>query len=258
LCYHSIHPTKSFASADPQTFDQHLRWLTENCEIVPFAGIQDRTPASTRPCVAITFDDGHEDNYTHAFPILQRYNATATFFLTVGLLEGQRDIIQRFRFMNGATCGEIRPMDWDQAREMKESGMDFGGHTWTHPNLALVTDTEAMRELVRSRERLEECLRQPIRTMAYPFGKLRRHLTNRTVQLTRAAGYEQAGAILFRAVKPSDDALLTPRFFVDGDTVRAVRAKVLGRGDLIGLWQERSPVWAARLLSPEDFKGPVG
>jgi peptidoglycan/xylan/chitin deacetylase (PgdA/CDA1 family) len=255
LCYHSIHPAKSFASADPQTFDRHVRWLKENCEIVPFTRIRDGLPADARPRVAITFDDGYEDNYTHAFPILQRYGATATFFLIVGLLEGQREMIEHFR--PTATREEIRPMNWDQAREMQEAGMDFGGHTWTHPNLALVTETEALTELVRSRDRLEECLQRPVRTMSYPFGKLGRHLTDRTVELARAAGYEQAAAILFRAVKSSDDPMLTPRFLVDGDDVRAVKGKVLGRGDLIGVWQERSPVWVARLLSPQDFRAPV-
>ncbi len=40
--------------------------------------------------VFITFDDGYENNFTHAFPILQRYGVTAAFFLTTDLI-GQPD-----------------------------------------------------------------------------------------------------------------------------------------------------------------------
>ena len=36
--------------------------------------------------VLLTFDDGYENNYAQAFPVLQHYSATATFFLTTGLI----------------------------------------------------------------------------------------------------------------------------------------------------------------------------
>src|SRR6185503_4712210 len=37
--------------------------------------------------VAMTFDDGYEDNVTRALPLLQRHGAHATFYLTAGLME---------------------------------------------------------------------------------------------------------------------------------------------------------------------------
>ena len=36
--------------------------------------------------VLITFDDGYENNFTQAFPILQRHRVSAAFFLTTGLV----------------------------------------------------------------------------------------------------------------------------------------------------------------------------
>lgn len=36
--------------------------------------------------LAITFDDGYENNYTHALPILQKYGLHAVFFLTTHLI----------------------------------------------------------------------------------------------------------------------------------------------------------------------------
>ena len=41
--------------------------------------------------VALTFDDGYLDNYTHAFPLLQKYNIPATIFLTTSYISNPRN-----------------------------------------------------------------------------------------------------------------------------------------------------------------------
>jgi len=85
LCYHSVHATDPTASATPELFGRHLRWLREHCEVTPFRRVMDVVhdrPAS-RPAVAITFDDGYADNFECAFPVLNQYGLSATFFLTV-------------------------------------------------------------------------------------------------------------------------------------------------------------------------------
>lgn len=53
------------------------------------------TGKSTLPpySVFITFDDGFENNYTEAFPILQRYGVSAAFFLTTGLIDQPKKIL---------------------------------------------------------------------------------------------------------------------------------------------------------------------
>ena len=90
LCYHSIHTSLPFASASPDLFRAQLEWLTDTCDVVPLVDVPAlaRVPRRSRPAVAITFDDGYRDNYSHAFPILEDFGARATFFLTVGVVEG--------------------------------------------------------------------------------------------------------------------------------------------------------------------------
>ena len=100
LCYHSVHPSRPFASASPADFGRHLDWLLAHCEVVPLDRILDaaNTPQGReRPVVALTFDDGYADNYEFAFPLLQSRGLTATFFVTVGLLERDAEVLARLQ-----------------------------------------------------------------------------------------------------------------------------------------------------------------
>ncbi len=252
LCYHSIHATKSFASATPTTFGHHLDWLAANCDVVPLEQIPRTvtTPGRARPAVAITFDDGYVDNYECAFPLLHERSLPATFFVTAGLLDKDPAVLARTQMLRRSTCDDVRPLEWVQVRAMQAAGMEIGAHTYSHPNLAVLSGPRARDELWRSKQIIEERLGEQVRSMAYPFGKPGRHFTS---QMVEEVGYEYACAVLFRAVRASDSPLAIPRLIVTRDTVNRLREKVLGAWDLLGMWQERCPLWVARIVSPEDF-----
>jgi peptidoglycan/xylan/chitin deacetylase (PgdA/CDA1 family) len=259
LCYHSIHPAKGFASATPALFAAHLDWLAEHCDVLPLSQIVERmgrTPGenSGRPAVAITFDDGYADNYEYAMPLLATRDLTATFFLTVGLVEKDPSVVARTQMLRQSGYEAIRPLEWEQVRAMHAAGMEIGAHTWSHPNLAHLNRRAAHDELRSSKEVLEQRLGAPVRSLAYPFGKPKRHFTNVTVAVAAELEYEYACAILFRCVQSRDSKLMIPRFFVTNDSIETLSEKVFGAWDVLGTWQERSPLWAARLVSPEDFK----
>lgn len=253
LCYHSIHPHKSFATATPEQFKRHLDWLHTHCSIVPLGWvIEDSDNGSGRPSVAITFDDGYEDNYTYAFPALEEYQAAATIFLTVGALERDSSVLAKLRFLRSATDADVAPLTWTQVAEMREGNIEFGSHTYSHANLARLSYEDARSELARSKEIMEERLGVRVDSLAYPFGKPRAHFTRETVTLARAVGYERAAAILFRRVRASDDAYAIPRFIVDDSLPRLI-AKVRGDWDMVGVWQDRAPAWLVRRTSPVDY-----
>jgi peptidoglycan/xylan/chitin deacetylase (PgdA/CDA1 family) len=102
LMYHRVlpldHPDRAIEQAGmyvaPQTLDMHLRLLNRHMEIVhldewvrnSMAGV--RLP---RLACAITFDDGWQDNFEHAFPVLQRNGAPATIFLVSGMIGTSRE-----------------------------------------------------------------------------------------------------------------------------------------------------------------------
>ena len=70
-------------------FEQQIEYLASHYHVVTgeevrlFLTEEHSLPNSS---VFVTFDDGYENNFTEAFPILLRYGAKAAFFLTTGLI----------------------------------------------------------------------------------------------------------------------------------------------------------------------------
>lgn len=250
LTYHSIHSAKSFASASPELFEQHIEWLAGYCDIVSFGGVvgalgdMDRP----RPAVAITFDDGYADNHEHALPILQKYGVSATFFLTTGLIDREPEVIAHYQELQMASADEVAAMSWSQVKEMREAGMEMGGHTRTHPNLTQVPPATALLELSESKQILEERLQEPVSYTAYPFGRPKHDFTTTTMDLARQSGYQAAATINYRGVRPGDDPFAIPRFAITGDSLEILKAKVFGRLDLVGRYQQGAPQWVSRYI----------
>lgn len=73
----------------PDLFARQLQYLTEQYTIISLAEAVYRleSGAIDRDFVVITFDDGYRDNYSVAYPILQRFKAPATIFVTVDAVE---------------------------------------------------------------------------------------------------------------------------------------------------------------------------
>ena len=76
-----------------ETFHALLRYLRKCFDVVTLkdlcAGDGARGRGS-RPACVLTFDDGWKDNFTTAWPILQRHQIPATIFLITGLVNGGR------------------------------------------------------------------------------------------------------------------------------------------------------------------------
>jgi peptidoglycan/xylan/chitin deacetylase (PgdA/CDA1 family)/SAM-dependent methyltransferase len=92
LLYHRIDDTPDVhgLGVPPAVFDAQLQWLLAECHIMPLDELLS-TPHERLPdrAVALTFDDGYEDNLRVAAPLLQHHPAPAAFFLTSRWLADQ-------------------------------------------------------------------------------------------------------------------------------------------------------------------------
>ena len=79
-------------------------------------------------------------------------------------------------------------LDQDDVVAMASEGVEFGNHTFHHPNLSLCNDETLAREIDGGHSVLTDLLEGPVRYMAPPFGKPR-HFDVRTVRHCAGLGY---------------------------------------------------------------------
>ena len=152
-------------------FEEQIRFLTKRYRILdprdlPRWLARDRTGMGQK-ALLITFDDGYEDNYRNAFPILSRYNCPALFFVSTGYIGTSRQFDHDHRMQPRVRFGN---MSWAQVREMQQQGMTIGIHSHDHLDLGSLSHADAVRQIELSiSEFADRAGQQPV-FMSYPFG----------------------------------------------------------------------------------------
>jgi peptidoglycan/xylan/chitin deacetylase (PgdA/CDA1 family) len=213
LMYHRIVPQAP--ASDPHrvctraaTFESHLRWLRRrgyaSVSLPELArqldGHGPEAPAAHGPSrrdaahrrtgrparsVAITFDDGYQDTFLCAWPLLQRYGFSATVFVVTDAIGGWND------FDQPAGSEPARMLSAAELQALHRASVDVGSHSCSHPASLVDLPEPALRdELSRSRATLEGILDAPVAHFAYPHS---RH-DARVEDAVRAAGYRLACA----------------------------------------------------------------
>jgi peptidoglycan/xylan/chitin deacetylase (PgdA/CDA1 family) len=161
------------------------RMLRRSFHVVPLAEAVRLARAGgpvPRRTVAITFDDSYRDNLDAA-QVLAEHGLPACFFVPTGFV-GTELVCDWDRHLP-----RLPHLTWADVRAMADLGHEIGSHTVSHPNMARVDLEQARRELVDSREALEDQLGRPVRWFAYPFGG-RNDFRAERLPLVYAAGYE--------------------------------------------------------------------
>ncbi len=186
LMYHHVAPQEAERRAEegwlyhilPEDFERQLReLLRRGHRFVPLTELVaaiERDGAESPGIDAITFDDGWTDNFTWAYPILQRLGLPATFFVTTGHIQ--------------KGVGDPRRMSAAQLCQLTHAGMTIGGHTRSHPNLATLSKAEAATEILGCKQDLEAALEVPVTLFAFPYGA---H-NHETVKIVRDCGFQAA------------------------------------------------------------------
>jgi len=217
LTYHSLDDSGSVISVSPSVFAEQMRALHQagiHTLSLPAAAEALRSERVPVRSVVLTFDDGFENFYEHAYPVLRRYGFTATNFLVTDYCGKDNS------WPSQPAHVERRPLlRWAQVREMSEAGIAFGAHSRTHPDLTRLSSGAAEEEIAASKRAIEQFLDRPVESFAYPYGA-----HNETVKRLTAVHFPLACATTLDFARPGSDLLALERldmyYFRDARTFR--------------------------------------
>lgn len=258
LMYHSLAEEDESAigpyfriATSPSVFAAQMECLHRNgfatCGLAESIALRESPGPCPPRTVVITFDDGYQNFYQDAFPVLNRYGFSATVFLPTAYI-GESSL----RF-NGRQC-----LTWPEVRELHRHGIRFGSHTVTHPQLSVLNKAELENELGDSKVTIEDKIGCAVESFAYPYAFPR---TNGDFRLRLReslcrSGYINGVCTTVGRSGAGSDPLLMERLPVNNDDDQALfLAKLMGAYDWIARAQfvaktvkgARSALWAQRL-----------
>ena len=176
ILYHQIGDTALIKGhvVSVDSFRKQLEYLNKNgYQVLPLAEYVQGIKADrkfSRKSVVLTFDDGKEDNFTNAFPLLLKYRFPASFFVSTSLI------------------GKEGYMTWDQIKTMEAAGMDFQSHTLNHGYLLNMSEKDRRYAISESKKVLEAKTGRVVDYFAYPIGGF----NDEIIQEVKDAGYHAA------------------------------------------------------------------
>ena len=199
LMYHMIRdsiPNAKFNGlrVSPVMFERQLKYLSENGwtfqTITELHELAEKGLLAKKS-VAITFDDGYEDNFINAFPIIKKYNAKATIYLVVDRHDQDWSGKRKEKNQGAGLLREPKLSD-DQVEEMLVSGIiEIGSHTLTHDNLVALDSQSKHQEIHDYRDKISSDFNIDCKAFCYPFGLYEPE----DVALVKEAGYTTATTV---------------------------------------------------------------
>ena len=131
--------------------------IDEACDILRHGSHQ------TKPFICLTFDDGYQDNYDIAYPILKHHEVPFAVYVTTGFMDNRLPMWWYPNEQLGISTESLKVLDAD-------SLCTIGAHTVSHPKLDTLSLGEQKKEIEQSVQELEFLLGHPIRHFSYPHG----------------------------------------------------------------------------------------
>ena len=197
LMYHEVTSGPNSLYVPVERFREQMRYLAESgYRTVTMAQAEEmlrdkKIPAKT---IVLTFDDGYTSVFNQAWPIMQEYGFTGTVYVCTSFI------------------GRTNYLSLDQIKELQSAGIEIGSHTKNHISLKEASYEQQVKEIMGSKQVLEENLGVPCRSFCYPTGTY----SDITPTIVREAGYTSAVTVAYGHAAPASNPFLTPRVRVPG------------------------------------------
>jgi peptidoglycan/xylan/chitin deacetylase (PgdA/CDA1 family) len=117
--------------------------------------------------VALTFDDGKENFYDNALPLLKKYQIKSSLYIIT-------------------VASSSNYLTKERVKEIDATGLvEIGSHTYSHQKMTTLKPEDQVKELTKSKKTLEDLLGKTIKVICYPYGDYNADVE----RLAKEAGY---------------------------------------------------------------------
>jgi len=171
LMYHSIQElSDSMWTTEYQNFQDHVHYV-HNDKKKYFCSCEELIADSPKHSIALTFDDGYEDNFHLVSPLLLSLNIPFCIFVITDYIKFSKEGY----------------MDEKMVIELSRNPLiTIGSHTKSHPRLVECTNYQVSEELQGSKKYLEDLLAKEITCFSYPHGSVNKNVRAQVID----AGYK--------------------------------------------------------------------
>ena len=213
LMYHSVQDSsESMWVTSTSNFTNQIKYIL-NKKDRSFCACDDLLEETPKQAIAITFDDGFEDNFYTAAPLLLELGIPFCIFVITDFIKfGKKGYIDEAMLIELAT----HPL------------VTIGSHTKSHPRLVECSYERAREEICESKLYLEDLLSSDIHFFSYPHGSVNEKVKNQVID----AGYKLAFTSRFDVHTSNHDKYLINRNEIWGeDNVQTFTRKINGSYD---------------------------
>jgi peptidoglycan/xylan/chitin deacetylase (PgdA/CDA1 family)/glycosyltransferase involved in cell wall biosynthesis len=194
LMYHKI-PDRNLDSphrifVTKENFENHLIFFKKNHftplhfqDLLNFLNEERDWSEFPKKPIIITFDDGYQDNFINALPLLNKYQTKAVFYF----LSDSTILFNNWDQNSELELSKIMTLE-EKKEFTKNQLVEIGSHSINHPHLTALTENEILNQMKESKKQLEETFQKKILSFAYPFGSSHEKI----YELCEKAGYHFA------------------------------------------------------------------
>ena len=168
LAYHGISKQPSYNCVALELLRDHLAWLREHYSVVSLSELVadlHSEQSCSKNLVALTVDDGYENFFDFALPLLAEYQCHATVFVPSGKVGYYND------WDEGMPHFQKMPiMTYQTLRDLPAEYVEIGSHGASHVAFNKLTSDEVAKEIRESRLILQDNIGRAVNLIAFPFG----------------------------------------------------------------------------------------
>ncbi len=163
LMYHSISSDNNIISVSVTNFKKQMKLMS----LLGYKGysLNKINSKTAKKKIIITFDDGYENIFTEAMPVLKKFNFSATCFIVnkkIGYFNDWDKNQKNFK--------KKKLMNKKQINTWINNGFEVGSHTMNHYNLKYLSNDQKKYQILKPKQFFKTNYGINIQSFSYPFG----------------------------------------------------------------------------------------